>query len=62
MGYKLTAQWLTSNKNKKKSQQNFTFTKFCRSMKLAPVKNRWIYNYEKLTTNEKKRTKRFYSN
>jgi type IV pilus assembly protein PilA len=38
MGYKIIAQWLSNNKNKNKSQQNFTFVNFCRSMKSAPAK------------------------
>jgi len=29
-------------------------------MKSAPVKTKWILNYEKLKPNEKKRTKGFY--
>lgn len=62
MGYKIIVQWLSNNKNKKKLQQSFTFEIFCRSMKSAPVKTKWNINYEKLTTNEKKRTERFYFN
>jgi type IV pilus assembly protein PilA len=38
MGYKVIVQWLTKEIKQKKSQQNFTFVKICRSMKLAPVK------------------------
>ncbi len=41
MGYKVIVKSLTIEKKQKKSQQNFTFVKNCRSMKLAPCKNKW---------------------
>ncbi len=54
---------MVNQKNKaKKAVTKFYICDFLSQYELSPRINKWNNNYEKLTTNEKKRTKGFYPN